>query len=123
MSALIRRLAPERLRITCEEFDHMMELGIVLPSSSSWASPLHMVPKCIPGDWRPCGDFCAVNKVTVPDRYTVPHLQDFSAALEGATILSHIDLVRAYCWSQPGKRLSMSDKGGCKSPYSTWIWD
>ena len=66
VSARIRHLAPERLRIARDEFDHMMELGIVRPLSSSWASPLHVVPKRTPGDWRPCRDFRALNKVTLP---------------------------------------------------------
>ena len=33
----------------------MMALGIVRPSSSMWASPLHIVAKKTPGDGRPCG--------------------------------------------------------------------
>ena len=55
--ALPRRLPPERLKIARQEFEHMIELGIVRPSPSNWASPLHMVPKKTPGDWRPCRDF------------------------------------------------------------------
>lgn len=40
-----RRLAPEKYTIAKAEFEHMLALGIIRPSSSNWASPLHMVPK------------------------------------------------------------------------------
>ena len=51
--ARARRLPAGHLRIARQEFEHKMEQGIVQTSDSQWSSPLHMVPKKTPGDWRP----------------------------------------------------------------------
>lgn len=90
-----RRLPPEKLKIVRKEFEYMMELGICRPSKSSWASPLHLVPKPN-NEWRPCGDYRSLNKITVPDRYPVPHIHDFASNLHGKTIFSKIDMIKGY---------------------------
>ncbi|GBO30384.1 Retrovirus-related Pol polyprotein from transposon 17.6 [Araneus ventricosus] len=72
-----------------------MSQGIVRPSSSPWASPLHMVKKSN-GEWRPCGDYRRLNAITIPDRYPVPHIQDCTQIFFNKTIFSTLDLMRAY---------------------------
>ena len=73
--------------------------GIVPPSTSPWASPLHMVPKK-DGSFRPCGDFRRLNLVTEPDRYPLLNMLDFADPLSGCTVFSKIYLRKCY-WQVP----------------------
>ena len=84
-----RRLAPDKLVTAKREFNDMIQLGIIKPSDCEWSSVLHMVPK-------KTGDYRSLNAQTVPDRYLIPHKQDFAQRLAGLKVFSKIDLVRAY---------------------------
>lgn len=95
VASKVRRMHPDKLKAAKEEFALMSELGICRPSCSSWASPLHCVPKK-DGQWRFVGDYRQLNQVTIPDRYPVPHVHDLLNSFEGKKIFTTLDLVRAY---------------------------
>ncbi|CAE1309472.1 unnamed protein product [Acanthosepion pharaonis] len=91
-----RRLAPDKYKIARAEFQNMLDLGIIRPSSSPYASPLHMVTKAQQGAWRLCGDYKRLNSQTVPDKYPVPNLTYFAVTLQGATVFTKLGLRKAF---------------------------
>ena len=91
---------PRRLNIKVKAaveatLERMLEEGTIRPSSSPWASPLHVVPKKS-GDWRIVGDYRLLNMRTKKDAYPLPYLRDFSNDLYGCNIFSNLDLREAY---------------------------
>ena len=89
-----RKLCPERLKIAKEEFKKLCDAGLMRPSKSPWASPIHMVQKG--KGFRIVGDYRCLNAQTKPDRYPVKRLLDFTTILKGCKVFSTLDLKRAY---------------------------
>ena len=89
-----RRLNEENEKDAKEDFKMLMQNGIIRPSKSPWASPLHRVPK---GEGkRNTGDYRNLNNVTTPDRYPVPSIHAVTSKLRGKKVYSKIDLMAAY---------------------------
>lgn len=95
--AKARPLTPEKYQAVKKEFEKMMEMGICQPSKSSWASPIHVVTKK-DGSYRICGDYRRLNAMTVPDRYPIPRMQDFTYQLHNKKIFTKLDLKSAFYW-------------------------
>ena len=73
-----KRLAPHKLTYAKEQFE-MLNDGIIRPSDSPYASPLHLVPKLNSKEFRICVDYRKLDASTIPDRYPVPHIYDFAS--------------------------------------------
>jgi len=95
VSERVRLLNPEKYAATKQELEFQLKMGMIRPSDSQWASPLHLVKKKS-GVWRVCGDYRRLNSVTVPDKYPIPHIQDVNNFLHNKKVFSTLDLERAY---------------------------
>ena len=93
--AKTRQLSETKLKAAQEGFRTLQNSGVITPSESEWSSPLHLVPKNN-GDYRPCGDYRALNAITKVDRYPIPNINSFSSKLANKACFSKIDLTSAY---------------------------
>jgi hypothetical protein len=69
--------------------------GLVARSSSPFGAPVLFVKKKT-GELRMCVDYRALNKITVPNRYPLPRIDDLLDKLQGATVFSSLDLLSGY---------------------------
>ena len=77
----------------------MLEMGVVRPSTSPYASPIVMVKKK-DGSNNVCVDFSKLNKITELDPEPMTTAEDLSRQLSGKKYLSKIDLTKGY-WQIP----------------------
>ena len=73
----------------------LIDQGLIRPSVSPWEAPVIFVKKK-DGTLRLCVDYRDLNKVTIRNRYPMPHIDDLFDQLRGASVFSKIDLCLGY---------------------------
>ena len=87
---------PKKFRDEIEKaIKELLELGLIRPSSSPYASLVVLVKKK-DGALRMCIDFRALNKKTIKNRYPIPRIYELMDELFGYNYFSKIDLRSSY---------------------------
>ena len=85
---------PTKRKLIKQHVNEMLELGIIRPSESEWASPVNMQKQ---GDtYRFCLDYRVVNSLTRNDPFPHPRIETLVNKLADAKFISKLDLRKGY---------------------------
>ena len=74
----------------------MTDMGAVRESKSSCSSPMLFVPKGHGRGLRLCINYRGINKITVPNRYRLPNMDEVQDRVRGSSWFTKIDLKNGY---------------------------
>ena len=89
------RLTPPKMAILKTKIEDMVEKGIIRPSTSTYSSPVFLVPKG-EQDFRPVVDYRQLNKRLHIESTPMPDLHTAAHHFSGARIFTTLDLNSAY---------------------------
>nr|AAX96518.1 retrotransposon protein, putative, Ty3-gypsy sub-class [Oryza sativa Japonica Group]ABA92865.1 retrotransposon protein, putative, Ty3-gypsy subclass [Oryza sativa Japonica Group] len=78
-----------------KQVDEQLQKGYIRPSTSPWGAPVIFVEKKDKTK-RMCVDYCALNEVTIKNKYPLPRIDDLFDQLKGAKVFSKIDIRSGY---------------------------
>jgi Reverse transcriptase (RNA-dependent DNA polymerase) len=98
---LARKYAPPQLKFMRDKIRELEELGLVYKNTGAeWASPLLIVPKLRPDQYRMTVDLRVQNASTRPTAWPMPNLQDKLHDLHGSEVFATLDFCQGY-WQIP----------------------
>jgi len=89
-------LSEAELEALREYIKEMMRTGKIRQSTSSAGAPILFVPKPHGQGLRLCVDYRGINRVTIPNRYPLPLMQELQDGIQGAQFFTKIDLKNGY---------------------------
>lgn len=119
------RRPPHEDDITAILVQQMVDVGIVEPSNSAWNSPVLLVRKAVdpagkpatelaPEEvWRLVVDLRGVNRVTEPDKFPMPLIQDGLEKAAAARVFSKLDLKMGF------HQIELDEESRPKTAFST----
>ena len=87
------RVSEQKRQVMEKEIKYMLDNNIAKLSSSSWASPCLLVDKADKSP-RFCTDYHKVNRVTKPDAFPLPLIEDCMDQVGSAQFVSKFDLLK-----------------------------
>src|SRR3954454_18919398 len=111
------RLNPQKKEFLRKEIANMEEVGIIRKSKSPWAFPVVIVSKK-DGTHRLCIDYRKLNKVTKPDAFPLPRIDDMLESFGQAKWFITLDLASGY-W-QVGMNPEDVEKTAFRTPYGLY---
>ncbi|TYK00849.1 DNA/RNA polymerases superfamily protein [Cucumis melo var. makuwa] len=88
------RMAPSELKELKMQLQELVDKGYIRPIVSPWGTVLFVKKK--DGTLRLCIDYRQLNKVTIRNKYPLPHIDDLFDQVRGTTLFSKIDLRSGY---------------------------
>ena len=89
-------LLEKELETFREWLKEMLRTGKIRRSTSPAGSPILFVPKPHGRGLRLCVDYRALNKVTIPNRYPLPLMQELQDRVQGAQWFTKMDLKNGF---------------------------